>query len=272
MTEPLVELRYPASGPVMFQRDGTITARSNYRPPNWKEWPRAGVYHHLIPYQVLRDLWNRMTQIGMTDHRNLYLQQVAQAAPAGNPMPIGEFLDASGKNLANENRFDFLEIAVVWQAYNMAVGPKHRPALPDPPQGEFDHVSVIPVHVQRVYRLREVSRQMSDFLAASEGGKVPPRADQRLGDTIEGLGDMTHYGIITPQDVNWYGLPRRMWIQMSANDRQTFDQYMNQSGMVTLDKEDSERQETQQYAQAALEFLVRDGQIVPPPGFTDSES
>nr|WP_161501262.1 hypothetical protein [Rhodopirellula sp. SM50] len=47
---------------------------------------------------------------------------------------------------------------------------------------------------------------------------------------------------------------------------------MNQSGMVTLDKEDSERQETQQYAQAALEFLVQDGQVVPPPGFTDSES
>lgn len=58
----------------------------------------------------------------------------------------------------------------------------------------------------------------------------------------------------------------------SAGERFTFDRYMNQSGMVTLDKEDSERQETQQYAQAALEFLVQDGQVVPPPGFTDSES
>ncbi|QDV43735.1 hypothetical protein Enr13x_35930 [Stieleria neptunia] len=256
----------------MFQRDGTITTGSKYRPPKWEEWPRAGVYHHLIPYQVLRDLWNRMTQIGMTDHRSVYLQQVTQAVPAGNPLPIDEYFNASAKNIANKNRFDYLETAVVWQAFNMAVGPKHRPALPDPPQGEFDHVSVIPAHVQRVYRLREVSRQMGDFLAASEGGRVSPNADQKLGDTLEGLGDLTHMGIITPQDVNWYGVTRRMWIQMSAKDRQTFDAYMNQSGMVTLDKEHSERQETQQYAQAALEFLVQDGQIVAPPGFSDSES
>ncbi|MCS7471386.1 hypothetical protein NZK35_32470 [Stieleria sp. ICT_E10.1] len=47
---------------------------------------------------------------------------------------------------------------------------------------------------------------------------------------------------------------------------------MNQSGMVTLDSEDSERRETQPYAQAAVEFLVQDGQVVPPPGFTDSDT
>jgi hypothetical protein len=246
----------------MFTKEGLIDSASE-RAGKWRSWP-SGVYHHIVPYGQLEAVWNRIVETDDTDLQRLFLETVVANAPQGNPLPTEDFLTAVATKAADQLHFEFLQSAITWQAYNLALGPKHRPALPDPGEG-FDRLSVIPTHLNRINRLDGLDQAITRYLIASKPGPTPPAVKLQLSRALEDLRPLLHLDIIPQHDVNWYSVAHGMWSGMPDVDRLTYENYVVESRLARNGAV-SNASDSTEYATEVLRFLVNQGRIAHPPG------
>lgn len=241
-----------------LKNDGQIVGS---RVARWKEWKpgSVGIFHHIIPDNQLRSSWNEMVRIGMSEHKKLFLQQAAAGAPSGSELPIDEFLRTTAQGKPVDPRFDYIETALTWQAYNIAFGPQHRPSLHRHSDG-FDDLGIPAQHASRIFLLRDVYETMSLFTHEAKSGSISRLMDQKLGDAIETLSSVTHKNIIPSHEVNWYGLHKSAWAKLSPHDRKVYNQYIIDSKLVAEGHAFNSKQSSE-YASETVEYLKETGKI-----------
>lgn len=212
-----------------FEADGKLKSGSDNKPRKPAEWPSA-VYHHIIPWNVLRAFWNllvdNVTPLEITKKKGKryvghqkkpmerYLRVVgfeSQAAAVVEAIWEGKFRFLSGAVTED------LDWRLCWQPFNLVVGPRDRPGHAPDPESRPDFPPMAPPNGSRASELNRAAEKMQAYLDTN-GGVIP------LGQALDLLENAAaRYPEIVPEhDVNWFALRQHLFWQMTNVQRKEF--------------------------------------------------
>lgn len=199
------------------------------KPRKPAEWPSA-VYHHIIPWNVLRAFWNLLVDNvkpvaitkkkgkRYTGHQKKQMQRyLAVVGFEANAHPIVEAIWEGRFQHVNPALTEDLDWRLCWQPYNLVVGPRDRPGHAPDPGEEIDFPPMAPPNGARATDLLRASRSMQNYLDTS-GGVLA------LGQALELLETVSSkYPDIVPEyDVNWYALRQDLFWDLTKVQRRQF--------------------------------------------------
>jgi hypothetical protein len=162
-----------------------ITVRNLPNPLNWKKAGTNTSWHHIIPFMVLRDVWNRLvdqhiaTQIPEARVAiRQYLLLVDRNLPNADSMIDRMRAENTDQKRAGHHRLmpltvaeaNSLATAAVWPAWNAVEGPQLR--SDDPADHYFDRFTS-GLTAEEASRMLVIERLFHQLSAFSNSGPVP---------------------------------------------------------------------------------------------------
>lgn len=181
--------------------DPRITARTTPSPKAWKDLGEgAETWHHMIPYAVLRDVWNGLVdQHAATQwpEARIAIRQFLSLCNRNIP-DVDELLDRmreksrlqrrdglAGLDALGDQEVSIIEAAVVWPVWNVVGGPANR--SDDPKDGDvYDQfrVGLTPEELLRVQAIEMLLAEFRFFRDATPPGQPALR---RLATNLQAL-------------------------------------------------------------------------------------
>lgn len=182
--------------------------------PNAPQWPRttgAGVglvWHHVIPFNTLRDVWNGLIEYFRGNNfqeSRVAVRQYLLLCDRGIGN-IEQMLDGTRRGDLSVPDGERLKTAAAWPAWNIVEGPDARFRGDNPRDGELDRFTH-GLTALELARVRAVESLYPRLLAFANAANHLSPADARA------LGD---WAVITRQSVQWeqpIGFRNDMWEQ-----------------------------------------------------------
>lgn len=167
------------------------TIEGNNR-PNAPQWPRTRVpgleliWHHIVPYNKLRDVWNRLvrsTCAARSAPASVALRQYLELCQPRAPQ-IEQWADNIRTGALDRPQCDGLGTLAVWPPWNIVEGPATRLRTDDPGDNFIDRYThgLTAIEHARMRTLEALDRQFDGFLAA--GNNPNEFALRTLGDAV----------------------------------------------------------------------------------------
>ena len=220
-----------------FHENGELDEKPQQ--PEHRDWPEMRSHvNHIIPWETLRDFWNRLIQRHPAMPREQITGYIQIVATGYTKIVAGRFnsklcdsiadairggnvLDVSYVTVADR---DALDQMLCWQKYNLFDGPRTgEGGYPLPPDRLSDHFKMglasnfefppLAVdHVARASALSEACRHMEAFISSGAG----------FNQCVRELAAVADYDVIPCHDANWFHLDSEKWMKMGADERRRF--------------------------------------------------
>jgi hypothetical protein len=226
-----------------FEPEGCLKApvpRNDNKPRKPADWP-GGVYHHIIPWNVLREFWNILVANVMpieptkkkgkryVGHQRKQMERYLKVVgfEENAHFVVAAIWDDKFRHL-NSPITDDLDWRLCWQPFNLVRGPANRPGHAPDPGENADFPPMAPPNGFRAMELNRACAMMQAYID-SEGSVT------QLEQALELLEDVAaRYQDVVPEyDVNWYALRQdRFWSMTNVQRREFAEACMRQRGLA----------------------------------------